>query len=191
MLEPQVTICLVSPLFLVFLLLSSPRISEEIANRHSPLTGRRTCGATPRLIKFEIVEMISGAATQAARLSSAPTWLPCYNQCVRAVWQVEGVFVCISVRGGMCYYAYESERKGERESGAVSVRAETIKLFPHLSHGSKDGRCHTPHRLYNFSWLENNPDRKTAMLFPASPIWQFLFFLLLHHCDFCAFELTA
>lgn len=32
------------------------------------VTARRMCGATPRLIKFEIIEMITGAATQAASL---------------------------------------------------------------------------------------------------------------------------
>ncbi|KAK5867081.1 hypothetical protein PBY51_011600 [Eleginops maclovinus] len=72
MLVRTLPICPVSPPFLVSLLPSSPQISEEIANWHSLLTGRRTCGAALRLIKFEIIEMISGAATQAARLLPLP-----------------------------------------------------------------------------------------------------------------------
>lgn len=54
--------------FLVFLLPSSPWISGEIVHRHSLVTGWQTRGATPGLIKFEIVEMICGAATQTAGL---------------------------------------------------------------------------------------------------------------------------
>lgn len=83
MLVVQVPICLVSPLFLVFLLLSSPQISKEIVNRHSPLTGRWTCGATPRLIKSEIVEMISGAATQAASFPPLPGGVPATTKVFR------------------------------------------------------------------------------------------------------------
>lgn len=79
----QVPICLVSPLFLVFRLLSSPQISEEIVNRHSPLTGRWTCGATPRLIKSEIVEMIREAAIQAESLPPLPGGVPATTKVLR------------------------------------------------------------------------------------------------------------
>lgn len=89
MLVGLLPICLVSPLSFVSLLPSSPQISEEIVNRHSPLTGRRTCGAAPGLIKFEIVVMISGAATHSASLPPLPSLCPCYYPSVRAVWQVE------------------------------------------------------------------------------------------------------
>lgn len=63
---------------LIFVLPSSPEITEEIVSRHSPLTGRGTRCSTPRLIKFAIVEMISGAATHTASLA------PLYCQSVQS-----------------------------------------------------------------------------------------------------------
>lgn len=53
--------------------LSPPVITSDLrGDTGTPLTGRRTCGAALRLIKFEIIEMIGGAATQAARLPPLP-----------------------------------------------------------------------------------------------------------------------
>lgn len=67
----------------LFLLPSSLQISEEIVNQLLLVTGRRTCGEKPGLIKFEIEEMISSAATHAARIP--PSLCPRYYLSVQSV----------------------------------------------------------------------------------------------------------
>lgn len=103
-------------LFLFFLFPSSQQISEEIVSRHSPLTGRRTRGATPGLIKFEIVEMISGAATPTAILPSlyastaVSPLLPECSVCLTG----RGVFVCMSVKEKKCYFTWDFKKEDKQ-----------------------------------------------------------------------------